>query len=368
MSKRKKINDHVSGVFSNFDNRIIVVFLVLLIFGAVFWLFQRKDYVDCEDAVFYIIGDKFSTNEVITFNNQSYNAKTWDWNFGDGSKIEHRQQVMHKYRKEGVYTVTLTINGTCEVQQQIEIKNFGAIINQSKVPTIFSKKIVEVGAPVHFNYEYSGEPYSWEWSFGESGEMDNTQPDPTYIYQTPGTKNVTLIVNGDVKHIATQRIFVKPRTLVKRTFKDDSTKAYVYEKDPEAFKLEPGEPQIDPMEEFLEKIPLKPSPKNAKKDTIVKNLEIAPDVSEDQFELLLMQVANQSKTKDDFGKYTCGNYDIPVVVNGRKLKTFSEFCKSIKGKEIKIEALRLTKDNLNCVDGFSINYKVKKFLHWGKDD
>jgi hypothetical protein len=81
----------------------------------------------------------------------------------------------------------------------------------------------------------------------------------------------------------------------------------------------------------------------------------------------LHQVANETKEKEDFGKYICENYQIPVIKNGDQVMSFEEFCKRIKGQEIKVEALRLTKDNLNCIDGFSITYKVKGLLGWTED-
>lgn len=363
MAKKSGLSNRISGVFSNYDIRIIIVFLVLLFLAIGYWLIQRKDYVDCEEAEFYVIAENFSVGEVITFNDQTHNAKKWEWDFGDGSPKGHRQQIMHKFLKEGTYVVKLRINGFCLVEKKVEIKNLGSLINQSKVPAILAPKVVEVGAPVRFYYEYGGDPYSWEWSFGESGQMDNTEPEPVYIYQTPGAKNVTLIINGDVKHMTTRTVYVKPREKISRMFEDPLPKAYVYEKDPDAFQLEPGDPQRDPMEEFVDGVPLKPKPREAKKDSI-KPLSIAPDISNDQFELMLMQVANQSKTKEDFAKYICDDYEIPVVKNGKVLLTFSELCKNIKGKEIKVESIRLTKDNLNCVDGVTLNYKVKKFFYW----
>ncbi len=365
MNQKKRRKALFKGVFSNYDIRIIIVFLILLIIGGLFWLYQRKDYVDCEDANFYVIAERFATEEVITFNNQTYNAKSWEWDFGDGSPKSYNQQVLHKYNKEGIYTVKLVINGSCEIEQQVEIRYLGKLLDQNKIPDILAPRVVSVNEPVHFDYKYKGEAFSWEWSFGESGRMDNTQPRPTYIYQTVGTKSVTLIINSDVKHIATQDIHVKPREIVTRKF-EDPLEGYTPEKEPEVFVLPPGEPQIDPMEEFIETIPLKLKEKAPKKDSIIP-LELAPDVSEDQFELLLMQVANQSKTKEDFSKYICGDYEIPVIKNGKNPIPFSEFCKQLKGKEIKINTLRLTKDNLNCVDGFSIEYKTKKFPFWVKE-
>ena len=56
---------------------------------------------------------------------------------------------------------------------------------------------------------------------------------------------------------------------------------------------------------MLENIPVSPRG-NTKKDTLAEPKK-APEISNEQFQLLLNQVANQSKTKDDFKDYLCGN-------------------------------------------------------------
>ena len=53
----------------------------------------------------------------------------------------------------------------------------------------------------------------------------------------------------------------------------------------------------------------------------------------------LHQVANETKEKEDFGKYICENYQIPVIKNGDQVMSFEEFCKRIKGQEIKSRSI-----------------------------
>ncbi|TWP24068.1 PKD domain-containing protein [Apibacter muscae] len=344
------------------DIRILLVFIILILFGLFLFLFQLYRHVDCSQIDFEIISERNQVGEVISFKNKTPNAQTSIWDFGDNTKESKEKDPLHKYEKPGVYTVSLQVNGSCVFQKIIEIKDLGAIIDESRVPKIIAPESVTVGDPVKFYYNYKGEAFSWEWNFGESGQTDNTFEFPAYTYSIPGIKRVTLIINGDVKHMGSVDIYVKPRKLVKT--KTDTIHSYEPEKDANLFQLPKGSPQKDPLEEFLRRIPGVPQP-NPVQDKIKKaNDSIAPNISQYQFELLLLDVAKQVKTQEDFAKYTCGNYDFPVVKNSKKIMPFTQFCEQISNKKIKIEALRLTKDNKNCIKGIDITYKVKKSLIW----
>jgi hypothetical protein len=66
--------------------------------------------------------------KTVTFNNTSYNALAYMWNFGDGVKVTQKSPV-HAYALSGDYLVQLiAINHTCKndtVQQWISIKITG---------------------------------------------------------------------------------------------------------------------------------------------------------------------------------------------------------------------------------------------------
>lgn len=353
----------ITMLLSGFDYRVILALIGIIIFGVIVYIIKNNKYIDCDNADFTIVAELYEAQEVIEFKNDTKNVKSWEWNFGDKTPIDYRKDALHKYETPGVYHVTLTLNGKCTKEKIIEIKNFGGLVNNFKVPEINVPQVVEAGKPINFKFKYQGTIFSTEWSFGESEQLDNTQANPDYTYSIPGMKTVTLIVNGDIEHIAKKTIYVSPRALVET--KIDTTKFYNQREAPEHFERPLGSPQEDPLVEYIQGIKAKPTSRPVAK---VENTPvIAPDISEEQFELLLLQVANQSKTKDDFSQFFCGNLELPVVKDNNQILKFSEFCKNIKGKEIRIDALRLTKNNVNCVDGFSISYKVKKFFIWQKD-
>ncbi|MGM5632021.1 PKD domain-containing protein [Apibacter raozihei] len=351
----------LSKFFSKLDIRVLLVFIILILMAFFFFFFQYYRHIDCRQVYFTIEAERKQVGEIIGFKDQTPNARSWKWDFGDKTEKRFEKDPLHKYEKPGVYTITLEVNGSCVFQRILEIRDLGRLVDSTKIPKIIAPTVVEVGQNIEFYYKYRGEAFSWEWSFGETGQLDNTSEFPVYSYSTPGIKRVTFVINGDVTHISSKDIFVKPRKLINTKIKDT---AYTVEKAAELFTLPKGTPQKDPMEEFMRYIPGVPleTPVQKKIREIEENK--APDISENQFQLLLLDVAKQSKTKEDFSKYTCGNYEFPVIKNNKTIMRFSEFCENIQNKKIKIESLRLTRNNKNCIEGFTIKYKVKKGFIW----
>ncbi|HKX86882.1 MAG TPA: PKD domain-containing protein [Flavobacterium sp.] len=347
-------------VFANFETKIITLFAILLVISIVVFSFKYRKHVDCDTSDFYIVAENFSVGEVIEFHNETPNATDWKWDFGDGSPKETTNHALHKYTEPGIYTITLVINGFCLKEKKIQIKNHGEILDRTKLPTIIAPKIAAVGQKVNFTYKYyTNETFSWEWSFGETGQIDNTNEFASYSFRTPGPKTITLIVNGEYKFKTSKIIYIKPRPAFKKDSEMMLEEGYTYEKPVESFYKPKGNPKADYSDKWLKPISTRSSERHI--------TEFAPDISENQFELLIHQVANETKEKGDFGKYICDNYQIPVIKNGDQVISFEEFCTRIKGKEIKIESLRLTRDNLNCIDGFTISYKVKGLIGWIED-
>ena len=62
-----------------------------------------------------------------------------------------------------------------------------------------------------------------------------------------------------------------------------------------------GKAQKDPLVDMLTHIPVSPKSKQ-EKDSLIA-VKKAPDISNEQFILLLNQVAKQAKTKDDFKEF-----------------------------------------------------------------
>jgi len=359
MSKQQKKN----YLIPNLDYRIVLIFALVFITALIIFLLRMRNSIDCEAVTLEINSKNFLANENVEFNTNIASAKEWEWDFGDGTPIAKTKNPKHKYIVPGKYFVRLSINSSCYVEKEIVIKSLNDIILHETVPEIIAPEVVRVGDPVQFDYYFSDESkevFSWEWSFGETGELDKLEANPVYVFQSPGQKRVSLIINGDVKYITAKNIFVKPRDPVVNTYQ-------YKQRIQDEVKLNPGKPQQDPVDEYVASLPAAPSPIPVNK-IVPPEKKMAPEISGEQFEILLLKVAEQSKTKEDFGEYICQNYDMPVIKNQSEMLTFTEFCLSIKGKKIRFESVTLTKDpENNCIVSIHVNYKVKKNLIWVKD-
>jgi len=352
---KKRIN-----FLPNIDPRIYLSFGAILLLSLIFLLYQSFRHVDCENANYYIHSDEYMVNRVVEFNDNTKGAISWRWDFGDGTASDTRQRTLHSYKNPGDYIVKLTINGNCVHEKHITITSISQ--QTGYLPIIMAPDVATVGDAVSFNAEKEGGE-SWEWSFGETSSTDALGKSPVYRFKTVGDKKITLIVNGDIEHTAVKTIYVAPKT-IKAKQKID-IKSYEFEKPHSAFSLPKGDAQKDPLVDMLQYIPVSPKTKS-KKDSIIAEKK-APEISNEQFQILLNQVALQAKTKDDFKDYLCDKYDIPVVINDNKLIPFDQFCQNIAGKKIKITALRLNKNQKNCIQNINIQYKVKKWMVWTKE-
>lgn len=353
--KKKRIS-----FLPNIDTRIYMIFGIIFLLSTVFLLYQYLRHVDCEKANYYIHADEYLVNRVVEFNDNTQGASFWKWDFGDGTAVDTRSRTIHYYKKPGEYIVRLTINGSCTHEKLITITSISQQIGY--MPVIEAPDVAAVGESVQFNAEKeNGE--SWEWSFGETATTDALGKSPIYTFKTVGDKKITLIVNGDIEHTAVKTIYIAPKAIRARQKID--IRSYEFEKPHSAFSLPQGDAQKDPLVDMLQHIPVSPKIR-AGKDSVV-SVKKAPEISNEQFQLLLTQVAGQSKTKDDFKDYVCENYRIPVVINNEKLVPFDEFCQKISDKKIKISALRLNKNQENCIQNINIHYKIKKWGLWMKD-
>jgi hypothetical protein len=344
------------------DLKILLFFVIFILISFVYFLLQYFNKVDCDSANFFVLSEYFESDESIEFYDKTINASSWKWDFGDGTDYDTRPHTFHIYKKPGNYLVTLTINDVCIHTKEVTIKT-NENVNDKEIPKIIASKIITVGQPTYFRGVKEGGK-TWEWSFGENNGIDDTSQDPVYTFTKAGEKIITLVTNGNFNSVARIAVYVHPRAIKKINPLDVTS--YEYEKKPENFSLPKGKVQKDPLEDMLQYIPVA-SRTETKKDS-TKTDKKASKISEDQFEILLLKVAEGNKVKDDFEDFVCGNYEMPVVKNGEDLMTFDQFCENLKGKKIRIDAIRLNKDKkTNCIKGLNISYKVKKMLIWSKD-
>jgi gliding motility-associated-like protein len=143
---------------------------------------STAEYVlDCEDYS-------------VTFENYSYGASEYLWNFGDGATSTDFEPE-HTYADTGSYIVTLIANPgyACSDTFYATIEIFNTLTADfeytaacSNIPVTFFDASVSTEA---------GEIISWNWNFGDGST--SVEQHPQHLYTIGGDYTVTLIVQTD---------------------------------------------------------------------------------------------------------------------------------------------------------------------------
>ncbi len=128
----------------------------------------------------------------VEFNNNSTNANTYSWDFGEGNTSSD-PNPQYSYTDDGTYTVVLTATNDCgsvTFSETIEII--------SPPVAAFSANVASGCAPfeVAFINQSSASNASWLWSFDGGTPASSTDSDPVVVYSTPGTYTVILEVTN----------------------------------------------------------------------------------------------------------------------------------------------------------------------------
>jgi len=128
----------------------------------------------------------------VTFTNQSVNATSFAWDFGDGN-TSILENPTHTYAAEGTFTVSLTATNLCgsvSIEKEIEV---------NQLPSAgFLTDIDEGCIPfdVVFSNASSSNVTGWSWSFEGGSPASSTDPSPTVSYTSAGSFDVQLIVDS----------------------------------------------------------------------------------------------------------------------------------------------------------------------------
>lgn len=127
-----------------------------------------------------------------TFTNTSGNGVTYEWDFGDGFTSTLTNPV-HTYQQAGVYTVSLTVTGTCDADTRVQVLNTAPVAN-------FAANPVSSCAPltVQFGNLSSVNTTSFIWQFPGGMPASSSVQNPVVVYNAPGTYTVTLIAINPV--------------------------------------------------------------------------------------------------------------------------------------------------------------------------
>lgn len=140
-----------------------------------------------------------------TFTNNSANADTYHWDFGDANESTE-ENPEHTYTEDGTYTVTLTSTGPCGTSTSTQTVTIVSVpvAGFTASPTAGCGPLT-----VQFANASSANAVTFLWDFPGGTPDNSTEENPTVTYDAPGTYTVTLTVtNAAGSHSTTQTEYV----------------------------------------------------------------------------------------------------------------------------------------------------------------
>ncbi|MBD2752623.1 PKD domain-containing protein [Spirosoma validum] len=139
-----------------------------------------------------------SGNGIIQFTDQSTEADSYVWNFGDGSPTSTEKSPKHTFEKNAKYTVTLSVkNPTAgdQTSKDVEVSSFAAPVAS------FTMTSGEDGQMTFTNTSTNALSYSWD--LGNGSESSSVSPSVKYTENKKYT--VTLTAAGKGGAVKTSR-------------------------------------------------------------------------------------------------------------------------------------------------------------------
>jgi PKD repeat protein len=177
-----------------YSNSLLLISLIIIITGIANCTKPDKDNNPTQAPVptsdFSFSGGGCTAPCQVAFQNNSQNATTYSWDFGDGTKSTGTNPTK-TYNAGGAYTVTLTATGA------------GGSASTSKQVTIGDPKVIAdflftgggCTAPCQLviqNKSQNATSYSWDFGDGTNSSAAN----PTKTYNVGGTFTITLTATG----------------------------------------------------------------------------------------------------------------------------------------------------------------------------
>jgi PKD repeat protein len=147
-------------------------------------------------------------NQPLGFTNNSFNAVSYQWDFGDGSSPSTQPDPTHTYTQPGTYTVTLiaTKNANTDTTT-VEVR-----IRQAPTVSLGPDTTIALGNSVGLQSNVTGTPLTYLWT-PPTGLSCLTCPNPTARPNATTTYQLTVTSNCGTAS-ATQRVEVSGGTSV----------------------------------------------------------------------------------------------------------------------------------------------------------
>ncbi len=126
---------------------------------------------------------------------------TWAWTF-NGADLTSSNQMnpVITYSTPGTYDVSLTVTNSIGSDSETKTAyiTVNPITNPPVVDFVADNTTIVAGQTVNFTDLSTNMPTSWAWTFNGGTPTSSTQQNPSIIYNTPGTYDVSLTATNSI--------------------------------------------------------------------------------------------------------------------------------------------------------------------------
>jgi PKD repeat protein len=145
----------------------------------------------------------------VRFRNLSKNAKTYEWDFGDGA-VSSEKEPVHVYEGAGLFTVKLRVTNDLGEDRRVR-EAYVKVAHPLEPLADFRAEPREGEAPLEVGFEdlSTGALTEWRWDLGDllAGEgRIRRERNPVYVYRVPGWYTVRLRVKGPHGEDETEKV------------------------------------------------------------------------------------------------------------------------------------------------------------------
>lgn len=303
------------------DTRVWWIMILLIVLSGGLLGYKLMDKKECKSIEFNMLNQSGTDSAFFTGNLLLFKAVTPEknitWDFNDNTGLKHGTIVTHQFANEGKYYVKVSVNSACETIHPVII--IKAIIRDSISENIFiiGQDRTLTKKPEKFNCSQPATSYEWSvLGHPELGISSDKTAIFTFLKEDTYTVTLTLNNNGLKKY--TKNIKAK----------------------------EIG-------------IPPPPPPPPSK-----------IQVNASKFKEMFQDVVNGRVFAGNFNQYLCSEGATPVIMNGKKENQMNliQACGYLNGKRvskniigighraIKIDDVKLSRDDKNCVTMINVMY------------
>ena len=338
------------------DNNVWFTLLFLLLASAIlsaYNLAKGDGEIACKPIDIYMNGQKNLSQgisyvgEPLSFRTPVSAGNNVTWDFGDNTRVESGFAAIHVFNKEAIYRVRAIVNGKCEYELKVTVRNQPAVVRDS-VGNITEYIIGEDHAnekeAITFTTRFPAKDYKWyiENNRNYPQISGNTA---TYTFRTPGTYMVVLMLDNDREKKYMKSVLVlESIKLTKDGLPAEKPGKLITDIQP-ADDPEPAPVPVD----TVKAAPPKPEVPRYKK------------LENSQWKVYLQSMVCKEMNVKDFDAYLCQGGATPVIINGKERKTFAAMCGEIQGKKFEVEMVAAAYD-ANCVINLAVKLDKKGFM------